>query len=230
MTSINFYKITSTNTDKVYIGSTKKSINERLQKHEANYRHFKDGKTNYTTSFEILEFKNCKIELLENKFCQSKEEQDMVECNYIINTPNTVNKYLPGRTKEQYYQDNKEDILTYQRQYRQENKEHILEQQRQYRQDNKEDLQRYYRENKEYYNRRYIENKEHILEQHRQYKQENKEHILERQRQYYQVNEQKIKEKHNCLCGGKYTYSSKTRHFKTAKHITYHIRNEQKQN
>ena len=55
MTSINFYKITSTNTDKVYVGSTKKDINERLQNHEAQYRNFKDGKYHYITSFEILE-------------------------------------------------------------------------------------------------------------------------------------------------------------------------------
>ena len=96
MTSINFYKITSTNTDKVYVGSTKKDINERLNQHEAHHRLFKDGKTNYITSFEILEYKDYKIELLENKICESKEERGTVECNYIINTPNTVNKMLPG--------------------------------------------------------------------------------------------------------------------------------------
>ena len=54
MTSINFYKITSTNTDKVYVGSTDKDINERLQIHEAHYRLFKDGKFHSVTSFEIL--------------------------------------------------------------------------------------------------------------------------------------------------------------------------------
>ena len=87
MTSINFYKITSTNTDKVYVGSTKKDINERLNRHEAHYRLFKDGKYNYVTSFEILECKDYKIDLIENKVCESKEQRDTVECNYIINTP-----------------------------------------------------------------------------------------------------------------------------------------------
>jgi hypothetical protein len=140
MTSINFYKITSTNTDKVYVGSTKKDINERLQNHEAHYRLFKDGKYHNVTSFEILECKDYKIELLENKVCQSKEERDTVECKYIINTPNTVNKYLPGRTPEQYRQDNKEQLDEYQRQYRQENKEQLDEYQRQYRQENKEEI------------------------------------------------------------------------------------------
>jgi hypothetical protein len=31
--------------------------------------------------------------------------------------------YLPGRTREHYYQDNKEEIDEYQRQYRQHNKD-----------------------------------------------------------------------------------------------------------
>ena len=132
MTSINFYKITSANTNKLYVGSTKKDINERLQNHEAHCRLFRDGKYNYVTSFEILECKDYKIELLENKICQNKEERDTVECKYIVNTPNTVNKCLPGRTREQideyqrqYYNDNKEQIDEYQRQYRQNNKQEL---------------------------------------------------------------------------------------------------------
>ena len=125
MTSINFYKITSTNTDKIYVGSTEKDINERLNQHETHYRLFKDGKFHYITSFEILECKDYKIELLENKVCQSKEERDTVECKYIINTPNTVNRNLPGRTREQYYNDNKEDIYEYHRQRYQNNKQEL---------------------------------------------------------------------------------------------------------
>ncbi len=110
MTSINFYKITSTNTDKVYVGSTEKDINARLNQHEQDYKRYQDGKFHNVTSFEILECKDYKIELLENKICQNKEERDTVECNYIINTPNTVNRNLPGRTPEQYRQDNKQEL------------------------------------------------------------------------------------------------------------------------
>jgi hypothetical protein len=84
--------------------------------------------------------KDYKIELLEYKICESKEQRDTFECNYIINTPNTVNRYLPGRTREQYYQDNKEQIDEYQRQYYSDNKEQINERNRQYRQENKEQI------------------------------------------------------------------------------------------
>ena len=200
MTSINFYKITSTNTDKVYIGSTEKDINTRLQIHEAHYRLFRDGKYNYVTSFEILEYKDYKIELLENKICESKEERDTVECKYIINTPNTVNRNLPGRTPEQYYNDNKEQIDEYQRQYRQDNKEEINERHRQYRQENKDYFQQYY--------------------------QDNKEQLDEYYRQRYQNNKQELNQKHNCFCGGRYTKANKSQHNKTQKHQTF-IRNQQ---
>jgi hypothetical protein len=143
-----------------------------------NLERYQEGKYRYFTSFEILECKDYKIELLENKFCQSKEERNTVECNYIMNTPNTVNKYLPGRTPEQYYQDNKQELNEKQRQYYQNNKEELNEYNRQYRQDNKQELQR------------------------------------------------KKNEKHNCLCGGKYTKANKSIHEKTHKHQTF-IRNQQ---
>ena len=171
MTSINFYKITSTNTDKVYVGSTKKDINERLNQHEQDYKRYQDGKFHYITSFEILEYKDYKIELLENKICESKEERSTLECKYIINTPNTVNRNLPGRTPEEYYQDNKQELNELHRQYYNDNKEQIDEYQRQY----------------------YSDNKEQCNERNRQYRQENKEQIDEYQRlsQYYQDNKNK---------------------------------------
>ena len=40
MVLINFYKIISGNTPKVYIGSTAKTIEERLQQHEYDYKYF----------------------------------------------------------------------------------------------------------------------------------------------------------------------------------------------
>jgi hypothetical protein len=229
MTSINFYKITSTNTDKVYVGSTKHDINERLKQHEANYRKFKDGKYHNVTSFEILECKDYKIELIENKFCESKEQRNTVECNYIINTPNTVNRNLPGRTREQYYQDNKEELLNHQRQYYQDNKQELNERHRQYYNDNKEQIDEYQRqyrqENKDYFQQYRQENKEDIEEYQRQYYQDNKEQIGEQQRQYRQDNKEernrKANEKHTCQCGGKFTNSGKSRHDKSQKHQTF---------
>ena len=39
--------------------------------------------------------------------------------------------------------------------------------------------------------------------------------------QYYKQNKDKKKEKHNCTCGGKYTYINKQQHIRSAKHQQY---------
>jgi hypothetical protein len=51
---------------------------------------------------------------------------------------------LPGRSPEQFYQDNKEQILDHKRQYYRDNKEVIdeLYQRQQYKQENKEQINR----------------------------------------------------------------------------------------
>ena len=107
---INFYRIVSSNTDKVYVGSTVKPIEERLNSHERDYRKYQDGKFRYITSIEILEFKDYRIELIETKLCETKADRDTIERYHILNTPTAVNKTQPGRTRAQHYRDNKENI------------------------------------------------------------------------------------------------------------------------
>ena len=202
MVLINFYSIVSNNSDKVYVGSTKKSIAERLNQHEKDYKQFQDGKARKCMSYDILELQDYSIQLIETKDCKDRTERDTIECYHIINTPNTVNKMMPGRTKEQYYQDHKDWFIEYSKQYYQDNKLRCLENATQYRQENKE----YYSEyNKQYYQ----ENTEQILNKKRQYRQDNKERL-----------KQHTDEKFNCPCGGRYVRKSKTRHFKTQKHLS----------
>ena len=59
----------------------------------------------------------------------------------------------------------------------------------------------------------------------KQHYQDNKEKIVEYKKQHYQDNKKQIelksKEKFECECGGKYTYSSKSRHMKSKKHIKF---------
>jgi hypothetical protein len=69
----------------------------------------------------------------------------------------------------------------------------------------------------------YVDNKQAINEKNNQYYQDNKEHITEKNKQYgtqYRIdNVEKINAKYNCFCGGKYTNSNKSRHFKTPNHL-----------
>jgi hypothetical protein len=59
----------------------------------------------------------------------------------------------------------------------------------------------------------------------KEYYKDNKEEILENTKRYREVNKDKInqnkKMKHKCVCGGKYTASHTTRHFKSLKHVNY---------
>jgi len=58
-----------------------------------------------------------------------------------------------------------------------------------------------------------------------EYRDDNKDIILQKAKEYYETNKDKIKEKRNenfnCDCGGCYIYNSKSRHYKTKKHIDY---------
>jgi len=67
----------------------------------------------------------------------------------------------------------------------------------------------------------YQDNKYKIDEYKKQYYQDNRDKRIEQTKQYTLDNKEKIYQKHNCSCGGKYTYSSKARHMKSPKHQEY---------
>ncbi len=78
------YKICSDNTNKLYIGcTTKQYLSQRLGFHKRSYRQYKAGKLNYNNSFEILQYSNCKIILLESCNCNSQDELVAKEQHWI---------------------------------------------------------------------------------------------------------------------------------------------------
>jgi hypothetical protein len=125
-----------------YYGSTKETIQRRLQGHQNSYKRYVDDKTNYTSSFEIIKNDNYTIELIEQ--CDDENRYE-IESHYIRNFE-CVNKVIPGRTKEEY-----------KKEYYQNNKEEISEQCKEYRENNKEKLSEYHKE-------KYEKSKEHIKE------------------------------------------------------------------
>jgi hypothetical protein len=209
MSLVNFYKIVCNNSGLIYVGSTIQSIERRLKQHEYNYRYYLENKNCFITSFLIIEKNNYTIHLINSVQCIDKKQRNIIETLYILNE-SSVNKIHPGRDDKQYRQDNKEKIKENMKEYRQDNKEKIKENMKQYRQDNKEKIKQWH-----------DNNKEHIKQYKKQYRQDNKEKIKENGKEYYQDNKEKIKEKFICPCGGKYTFTHKTRHIKSAKHINY---------
>ena len=105
------YKLTSPDTDKVYVGSTTKTLNERLWGHKCSYIAFAQSeKGRRVATFEILKCSNVNIDLLVEETFTSKKDMYILEGRYIQATPNCVNKCNPciNINGEYYKQYNKE--------------------------------------------------------------------------------------------------------------------------
>jgi len=113
------YKIINDNYDKYYIGSTCKSLDERLYHHKNNFSNFKKGtyKSNVSV-FRLFEIEgNISIELIELYPCNSFKDLLIKEQYYmnlfrndIININNAIGK-TPDETiiyRDNYYNHNKD--------------------------------------------------------------------------------------------------------------------------
>ena len=144
------YKIIDVNEEMVYVGCTINTLARRMAHHRACYN-MKDFTTSHII-FDKYGVENCKILLLENYPCNNKEELLKREGEYIKQTL-CVNKVISGRTREEYYQDNKEELAKTKKLWVEDNKLHVAEYNKTYNQNNKDTKQEYnkiYREkNKE---------------------------------------------------------------------------------
>lgn len=123
------------NPNLIYIGSTTQPLSERLTQHKSNYKKWKNNTKNYITSFEVVKFEDCYIQLIENYPCDSKKELCRREGEHIRNMT-TVNKEIPGRTIKEWKQDNKELIAQKIKEYNEKHKE----QKKQWYETNKEQI------------------------------------------------------------------------------------------
>ena len=142
------YTIRSHQTDKIYIGSTTQPLSKRLSYHKTQYKQYLNGKSPFITAYDILQYEDAYIELLEEYPCDNREQLFKKEGELIRGGSNCVNKRIEGRTNKQYKEDNKDKIKEYQKEYNEQNKEQkkeyyqqnkdkILQQQKEYREQNK---------------------------------------------------------------------------------------------
>jgi hypothetical protein len=141
------YKLTSSNSNDIYIGSTVLNLCKRKGHHISNYKGFLLNKKPYMTSFKIIELGgDIDICLLEEYPCNNKEQLHQRERFHIENNI-CVNKNIPSRPKNEYqklYRElNKEKKKWYQNLYRELNKEKEKEYQKLYRELNKEKQREY---------------------------------------------------------------------------------------
>jgi len=238
------YKLWSYETDDIYIGSTTNTLVNRLCEHKSGYKRWKAGKQHYLSSCQLFERGDVMIELLENFPCECKEELNARE-GFYIRQEKCVNKQLMGRTRKEYYEDNREAIMKRTKEYYEENKEAIGVKTKEYAEKNKEKIaqknKEYYENNKEVISvktkeyrkenkekikeqkkEHYETNKEAILKHNKEYREGNKEAISERRKKNREKNKEAINEKRKekvvCECGEEVNKNHHARHRKTTKH------------
>jgi len=118
------YKIITSNSNDVYIGSTILSLKRRLQKHRSMYK----NRGHYISSSIILRQGGYKIELIKDFPCNSKKELEREEGKYQREM-DCVNKCIAGRgVKErgrEYYKKKREEIKIKKKKYRKDNEMRI---------------------------------------------------------------------------------------------------------
>tara|TARA_R100000697_G_scaffold819_1_gene1758 strand:- start:604 stop:1143 length:540 start_codon:yes stop_codon:yes gene_type:complete len=138
------YKLVDNTNGNIYIGSTIQPLSLRKYQHKQN---------NQCMSKLIIKNGNYDIILIENYPCKSKEELFSRERFHIENN-NCINKYIPARTKKElleyynknsknWYIENKDKKLEYDKKYRKDNKERIAKYFKEYQQKNKDAKSKY---------------------------------------------------------------------------------------
>jgi len=117
------YKITSPQTDKIYIGSTKQQLKHRFSNHKSDAK----NKGKYYSSFDLIKnYSDCEIELIEEVDKQNRliRERHWIE----FYEDKCVNERIPIRTKEETREHQRE----YDREFYEVNKVQIKERNREY--------------------------------------------------------------------------------------------------
>jgi len=148
----------------IYVGSTIQPLSARMAKHRSNKK---------CSLYQYVNgnWDNWYIELYEEYPCNNKQLLEKRE-GEITRLIGNINKKIQGRTKQEYYEDNKEKLLDQNKKYRIDNKEKILKKKKDYREANNEKIKetaKKYREN----------NKEKIVERYKRYYENNKEKLLD---------------------------------------------------
>ena len=98
------YKITSPNTEKVYVGSTTGTLRKRMIDHKSRYKIFlKDiNSTSHTTSFDVIEHGDAQITLIYEGIFNTKAELYRLEGETMQSIEKCCNKMIMGRTRREY--------------------------------------------------------------------------------------------------------------------------------
>ena len=92
------YRIISPFSEKVYVGSTRKTLSSRLISHQQGMRKWERGVGDYVTSYELIG-PGVTIDLVEEDEYHDVQQMREREAYWIARLPNTVNQNVPGRSQ-----------------------------------------------------------------------------------------------------------------------------------
>ena len=117
--SSRIYKIQSSLTDKIYIGSTCQALSQRMAGHISDYKKYlKDNTKGYVSSYEIIKLGDAFITLIEEFNLNNRQQLISLEGEMIKDNINIcVNTRIEGRTQQQWKVDNKLIIAEKQKVY-----------------------------------------------------------------------------------------------------------------
>jgi hypothetical protein len=157
------YSIRNINDDTlIYVGSTIGPLYKRFSQHKSNSKNSKYENTHLYIKMNESDINDWYIELFEDFPCERKEQLTQRE-GQIIRQIATLNKNIPGRTKEEWREANKDKVIEYAKEYKKANKEQILINAKEYREANKDKAKEYREANKDimriYCKKYYLKNK-----------------------------------------------------------------------
>ena len=127
--SAKVYQVVDNSYTMCYYGSTTMQLSRRMAKHRLHYRLFGNGKFSRISVFDIFDAHgadNCKIELVEECPCESKEQLNQREGFYARNNE-CVNKNIPGRTLAEWQEDTRDHRMQMTRRWQAANPEKVKE-------------------------------------------------------------------------------------------------------
>ena len=119
MKTFQVYKLHTTPDAKCYIGSTTKPLNQRLSEHICMYSRWIEGKGQpYLSSFDVIGIDKDSVSIERLEMCRTEEEMRQAEKRFVKESQ-CVNRNMPCRTSQEYYNDK----IDYFKQYYQERKQ-----------------------------------------------------------------------------------------------------------
>ena len=206
------YAIKNDVNDKIYVGSTIQTKEDRFSNHKSSMKTVVKQKFPLYKAMREIGKEHFYIELIEEYPCENINQLEAREGYWQreLNAFNVgYNGKIEGRSDKEYYQDNKEKLQKYQKKYKEDNKEKMKKYQKKYKEDNKENMREY--------NKKYRENNKELISKQRKGSYEKRKNIIN----------EKAKEKVECECGKIVCKGALSRHKKTQYHLSKVSSNKQ---